>query len=93
MNNIGIYIHFPFCASKCKYCNFNSYSNKNDLQIKYFQSLLKEIENCASQIGAKELIIPASVYGCEFYRKMGYEFYRGIKTPNEDEDYILSKNM
>lgn len=44
MNNIGIYIHFPFCVSKCKYCNFNSYSNKNDLQIKYFQSLLKEIE-------------------------------------------------
>lgn len=44
MDTIGIYIHFPFCASKCKYCNFNSYSNKNDLQIKYFQALIKEIE-------------------------------------------------
>lgn len=44
MNSIGIYIHFPFCASKCKYCNFNSYAGKNDLQLKYFQSLIKEID-------------------------------------------------
>ena len=55
--------------------------------------LIKEIEKYASQIGAKELIIPASVYGCEFYRKLGYEFYHGIKTQNEDGEYILSKNM
>ena len=43
MKNIGIYIHFPFCKSKCKYCNFNSYANKNDLQLDYFKSLIKEI--------------------------------------------------
>jgi hypothetical protein len=23
-NRIGIYIHIPFCASKCAYCDFNS---------------------------------------------------------------------
>jgi len=44
MKNVGIYVHFPFCASKCKYCNFNSYDNKNDLQLDYFQAMLKEIE-------------------------------------------------
>ena len=44
MKNVGLYIHFPFCASKCSYCNFNSYSNKNELQLKYFQSLLKELQ-------------------------------------------------
>lgn len=44
MKKIGIYIHFPFCASKCKYCNFNSYSDKNDLQLKYFKALIREIE-------------------------------------------------
>ncbi len=43
MKKIGLYVHFPFCASKCKYCNFNSYANKNDLQLKYFQALLKEL--------------------------------------------------
>ena len=39
----GIYIHFPFCISKCLYCNFNSYAGKNDMQIKYFSALIKEI--------------------------------------------------
>ncbi len=43
MKNVGIYIHFPFCTSKCKYCNFNSYSGKDDKQLDYFQALLQEI--------------------------------------------------
>ena len=43
MKKVGLYVHFPFCASKCKYCNFNSYTDKNELQLKYFQSLLKEL--------------------------------------------------
>lgn len=44
MKKLGLYVHFPFCASKCKYCNFNSYSDKNELQLKYFQALLKELQ-------------------------------------------------
>lgn len=44
MKNIGIYVHFPFCASKCKYCNFTSFQGKNDMQLKYFQSLINEID-------------------------------------------------
>jgi len=58
MKNVGIYIHFPFCASKCLYCNFNSYSNKNDLQLKYFQSLLKEISQYSDKnIGVDTIFI------------------------------------
>lgn len=44
MQNIGIYVHFPFCVSKCNYCNFNSYDDKDDLKIDYFQALIREIE-------------------------------------------------
>lgn len=43
MKKVGIYIHFPFCASKCKYCNFTSFCGKDDMQLKYFQALIKEI--------------------------------------------------
>jgi len=44
MSATGIYVHFPFCTSKCLYCDFNSYVNKNELQAKYLQSLVKEIK-------------------------------------------------
>ena len=40
---IGIYIHIPFCISKCIYCDFVSVSNTTLIE-KYFSYLLKEIE-------------------------------------------------
>jgi len=41
--DIGIYVHIPFCMSKCYYCDFVSYSNKKNLIKKYVQALVKEI--------------------------------------------------
>jgi len=42
-NNIGLYIHIPFCKSKCLYCDYPSTTN-NRIQDKYFENLLKEID-------------------------------------------------
>ena len=44
MNDIGVYVHIPFCKSKCLYCDFNSYTNKQDLVEKYIYYLKKEID-------------------------------------------------
>lgn len=41
---LGIYIHIPFCAKKCYYCDFISYANKNELVKSYVEALKKEIE-------------------------------------------------
>jgi putative oxygen-independent coproporphyrinogen III oxidase len=38
----GIYIHIPFCKSKCSYCNFFSVASRRNL-IPVVQALLKEI--------------------------------------------------
>lgn len=46
MREVGIYVHIPFCKQKCKYCDFISFSNKQDMQNDYINSLLKEIEDC-----------------------------------------------
>ena len=43
MKEIGLYIHIPFCKSKCYYCDFNSYSNKECLIEQYVESVKKEI--------------------------------------------------
>lgn len=41
--DIGIYIHIPFCKSKCHYCNFFSSSNKDGLISEYIDAVCKEI--------------------------------------------------
>ena len=45
MKKIGIYIHIPFCKSKCYYCDFTSFANKEELVQKYVQCLINEIDN------------------------------------------------
>ena len=44
------------------------------------KALIQKIDEYASNIGAEEVIIPASVYGLEFYKKLGYDFYKGNKN-------------
>jgi len=40
----NLYIHIPFCKSKCHYCNFISFANKNEFIKPYFAALRQEIE-------------------------------------------------
>ena len=41
----GIYVHIPFCKSKCTYCDFASFPNEiGKLEI-YFACLYKEIKD------------------------------------------------
>ena len=54
MKKSGIYVHIPFCKSKCKYCNFVSYTNKETLMPNYIQALVKEIELKAKEV--KEVV-------------------------------------
>ena len=44
MKEFSIYIHIPFCISKCSYCDFNSFSNRDNMIDEYINALLKEVE-------------------------------------------------
>lgn len=55
------------------------------------RKLIEKIEDVALNIGCKELVIPASVYACEFYRKFGFDYLNGKKVQNDDKEYILVK--
>jgi oxygen-independent coproporphyrinogen-3 oxidase len=38
-----LYIHIPFCDSKCSYCSFNSYVDKFPLRRSYMEALQKQL--------------------------------------------------
>ncbi len=57
MKEIGIYIHIPFCKQKCYYCDFISFANKEKIQEKYVQALIKEIKN-----QGKEDVLVTTIY-------------------------------
>jgi len=44
--NTGIYIHIPFCRSRCSYCDFNTYIDQSHLQDRYVRALIDEIRAC-----------------------------------------------
>ena len=39
----SIYVHVPFCSSKCFYCDFNSYVSNGQVIRAYFEALSREI--------------------------------------------------
>jgi oxygen-independent coproporphyrinogen-3 oxidase len=41
--DLSLYIHIPFCKSKCFYCDFNSFVCRDDIIPAYFNALKKEI--------------------------------------------------
>lgn len=51
---LGIYIHIPFCASKCFYCDFYSMANK-DLEEAYIDALIQDIL-CETELMGERLV-------------------------------------
>ncbi|MCB1026029.1 MAG: radical SAM family heme chaperone HemW [Acidobacteria bacterium] len=54
MNNAGIYIHIPFCKSRCSYCDFaTDVYRDNDSVERYVSALVTEITNSELQITSR----------------------------------------
>ena len=46
---LGVYVHWPFCKSKCPYCDFNSHVRDGVEQARWGQALLVELEHGARE--------------------------------------------
>ena len=45
MEPLGVYVHWPFCHSKCPYCDFNSHVQEAVDHVRWRNALLREIEH------------------------------------------------
>jgi len=55
-NAFGVYVHWPFCLSKCPYCDFNSHVRHAAIdQERYARAFAREIATTAARTGAREV--------------------------------------
>lgn len=58
----ALYVHIPFCVSKCAYCDFNSSVPKSKKQIRVFvEALLEDIR--ISSLGKREYLVKSIYLG------------------------------
>ncbi|HEU5434226.1 MAG TPA: radical SAM family heme chaperone HemW [Thermomicrobiales bacterium] len=49
----GIYLHIPFCAHICPYCDFNTYSGQESLIPRYVDALVADVEHFAAAVAGR----------------------------------------
>jgi oxygen-independent coproporphyrinogen-3 oxidase len=50
MKDLGIYIHIPFCAVKCRYCDFYSIVADDSVKSLYLDALIKHLNKAAARM-------------------------------------------
>ncbi len=55
MQPFSLYIHIPFCARKCAYCDFASYPNEEARWEEYLWALRQELEKWAARLDGREI--------------------------------------
>jgi oxygen-independent coproporphyrinogen III oxidase len=87
------YIHWPFCASRCSYCDFVALEKHDQFAKRYHNALCKEIEEFSSWIGkepatAKSLFFGGgtpSLYPLEMMRQFFKVFGKLAKFDDSSE--------
>lgn len=55
------------------------------------RKIVETLEADEYALRATRIEIPASITGCQFYRKLGYDYKNGIDKPDEEHLYRLEK--
>jgi putative oxygen-independent coproporphyrinogen III oxidase len=63
MSGFGIYVHWPFCAAKCPYCDFNSHVRTKIDEAGWIDAIVRELEWTAGQQGADRPVVETIFFG------------------------------
>src|SRR5947207_9589163 len=47
----GVYVHVPFCTTRCGYCDFNTYTDLGGMQGSYAEAVVSELRLAAQVLG------------------------------------------
>jgi putative oxygen-independent coproporphyrinogen III oxidase len=61
--SFGVYIHWPFCAAKCPYCDFNSHVRSVVDEAAWAQGIVRELEHVAALQGETRPIVRTIFFG------------------------------
>lgn len=99
----GIYIHIPFCKSKCRYCDFTSYPSKLGFAEAYMACLYKEMKLRAAELqdkqfdtvyfggGTPSIIDEKLIVGCMNQIKKYYHLFESAEVTIELNPGTVSK--
>ena len=59
----GIYVHWPFCAAKCPYCDFNSHVRASIDETGWNEALLCELRSTAEWLGHERRQVSTIFFG------------------------------
>ena len=63
MSSFGIYVHWPFCAAKCPYCDFNSHVRAAIDESGWVDAIERELDWIAATQGAERPIVETIFFG------------------------------
>jgi putative oxygen-independent coproporphyrinogen III oxidase len=63
MTGFGIYVHWPFCAAKCPYCDFNSHVRQSIDEAGWIDAIVCELEWTAAWQGGERPIVETVFFG------------------------------
>ncbi len=53
---LAVYLHWPFCKSKCPYCDFNSHVRDTVDQARWQRAMLTELATMAERVGPRRVV-------------------------------------
>ncbi len=95
--NLSLYIHIPFCASKCAYCDFASYPGRERDWARYFEALWAEMEGWREALAGREIATVFLGGGTPTLVPAGYvaetlDRARALLSFSEDAEITLEGN-
>lgn len=78
--NIALYIHIPFCKSKCLYCDFPSFCGMESYMLDYCKALLKELNGINEILSTQNAEITSIFIGGGTPTYLSLEGWKLIKS-------------